>query len=430
MRSRHSYAIAVSVVSIAAPTSAAQAQTLLGSEIPFEYSRGRNISVQERSRPGYDPIGIRVGSFIASPTATIATEYEANVYATETNPTDDARVTIRPALTLNSQWSRHALSLSGGAQFLRYFKQTAQDQDTWSIGSSGRLDVSSEAILFADVRIADRVEPRTSETGLVDIASPLQYRQSEAKLRGEYRTGRTRLVLAGDYTKFTFSSITTLSGITLSQSARDREVGRVTAQLEYALSPSFAIFGQGNYTGTSYDDDLAGGALNRDSNTIRGIIGVSMDLAALVRGSFGIGYTQRNYKAALYKDAGNLALEAKLEYFLSERTAATLTARRSLEDAAVAGAGGFVNTGINVHFDHELRRNIILTADAGYQRVDYNDRPDHANVWNVGAGGRYLLNPWLGLGLNISHIRRSGSGLATRPFFKQTVAGISLNIQR
>jgi hypothetical protein len=430
MRLRHSYAIAACVASLMGTTSAAQAQTLLGSEIPFEYSRGRNISVQERARPGYDPIGVNLGSFLAYPTATIGTEYESNVFATQANLTSDAYMLVRPAIALNSQWSRHSLTMSGGAQLVRYFKQTSQDRETWNVGTNGRLDINSDAALYADARVATLVESRFSETGLVDIATPLQYRQAEGKLRGEYRTGRTRLVLAGDYTRFTFSSVTTLSGITLSQSARDREVGRATVQLEYALSPSFAVFGQGNYTSTFYDDDLAGGALNRDSDSIRGIIGVSMDVAALLRGSFGIGHTQRNYKAAQYKDAGNLAIEARLEYFLSERTTATLTGRRSLEDAAAIGAGGFVNTGVSVHVDHEVRSNIILTGDAGYQNVNYNGLPDHANVWNVGLGGRYLLNSWLGVGLNLSHSRRSGSGLATRPYFKQTVAGISLNIQR
>lgn len=431
MQRRHGYKVAACIfTAVGAVAGSAQAQTLLGSEIPFDYSRGRNISVAEQARPGYDPVGIALGSFVAFPVATVSLNYDSNVYAVNSGEADDFAVSMTPSVSLNSQWSRHAVNLNGGAQFTRYFNEGLQDRDTWNIGANGRLDLTSEAAINAGGSIADRVEPRTSDNGLADIVTPIQYRQSQAFARATYRTGRTRIVIAADFTSLRFDPVATSTGTVISQSGRDRDTTRATLQLEYALSPSLALFAQGNFTKTAYGDSASIIGVGRDSDSIRGIVGVSMDLAALLRGSFGIGYTKRRYDAAIYQDSGALALEGRLEYFLSERTTATLTARRSIEDGAVVNAGGYTSSFVGLHVDQEIRSNIILSADLSYQNSDYNDRPDHANIWTVGGGVRYLANSWLAVGFNVRHVRRSGEGLATLPYYKQTVAGISLTVQR
>src|SRR6266852_6386165 len=77
-------------------------------------------SVFERARPDYDPLGIRLGSFLAYPAARLAETYDSNVFATTSNTKDDFYTTFSPSIALRSDWNVHSLAFQASSQTKRY----------------------------------------------------------------------------------------------------------------------------------------------------------------------------------------------------------------------------------------------------------------------------------------------------------------------
>ena len=73
-------------------------------------------TVLNRARPDYDPLGIRLGSFILHPTLAVAGTYDSNVFATPntkaTPVKGDFYVSELPSLSIGSDWNRHAVALN------------------------------------------------------------------------------------------------------------------------------------------------------------------------------------------------------------------------------------------------------------------------------------------------------------------------------
>ena len=61
---------------------------------------------------GYQPNGMRLGSWTLLPAVETAAEWHDNVYYTNTDQVRDTIYHIRPKASLVSGWSRHALTVS------------------------------------------------------------------------------------------------------------------------------------------------------------------------------------------------------------------------------------------------------------------------------------------------------------------------------
>ena len=123
-----------------------------------------NISVQDRPRPDYDPLGIRAGSFLSSPPLTLSGLYDSNVFATKHDTDSDVAGLVSPQLDVKSNWSRNALNFSAGATGAAYANYSSNDYIDAFASTSGRLDVTRNDIVSGVLRFdrlhQDRERPR------------------------------------------------------------------------------------------------------------------------------------------------------------------------------------------------------------------------------------------------------------------------------
>jgi hypothetical protein len=105
-------------------------------------------------------------------------------------------------------------------------------------------------------------------------------------------------------------------------------------------------------------------------------------------------------------------LRGNLYYFPTQLTTVTLSGSRTVIDSDVIGEGGYLSSNYVLQVDHELFRNIILTASASIGNDDYQgvDRVDNRLIGSFGA--TYLITRTLALNLNYSHYNQLSSGLA------------------
>lgn len=403
---------------------------LLDTALPLSYDRGRNISVLDRVRPEYQPIGINLGGFTALPVIEARVGQTNNVYQTQDNRISDGYVSLAPRITLKSNWSVHSLRLDAGTRFLRYFKEGDRNENSWYVGGAGTYDISSDASVSLSGRTARQYETRFSSVAIPDVRESNPYQSSTARILGKLVLARSRIFVAGTFNRLDYKSVDLFSGGRINQDNRDRDVGRGTVHYEYGITPDTSVSAEISYTRTNYDKPLSLVLPNRDSDEWNGLIGLSFDLSALFRGNVAAGYVRRSFDAANYKRASGLSAAARLEYFPTELTTVTFAARREVEDANVLESSAYFANSAALRIDHELLRNFILNAAGEYEVDDYFGVPGRVKIFRGYGGARYMINNVFSLVGELRYAKRTSSVPTIGADISERRATIGINIQR
>ena len=93
------------------------------------------------------------------------------------------------------------------------------------------------------------------------------------------------------------------------------------------------------------------------------------------------------------------------------------------------GAGGFISNTIGASIDHELLRNVLLSAAYNHSNDDYRgiDRTDKRD--NFSATATYLLNRRVGLFLTYNYLKQDSTGAAKASSFKDNKLTASVALQ-
>ncbi len=423
--------IGLGLAALVAPQAAQAQETVLVAPPALpDYDRGRNVSVVEQPRPDYDAIGVRRGSFLIYPRLDLSGGASDNVYLTSDRNISDVFAVVAPSVYATSDWSRHQISLGGGTTLRRYADESPRNQDEWSVNALGRADLGSAFALTVEGQAARTQESPFSGAVQASVAALSAYQRRTAIVRGQYTLGRSRATLTYDYNRFSFSDITFTDDSRLSQRDRDREIHRGTGQVEYALSPSLSIYGQAAYAKTDYARTLLTGQANRDSNAFRLIAGANLDLSAFLRGTVGVGYVQREYSSALYRDVGGISVEAKIEYFPTTLTTVTFNLRRVLDDANIGNSAAYFDNQAGLRVDHALLDNLLLHATVGYTHQDYLNSSISSDIFRVEGGGRYLVSRSVELNGSLGYGGRSQSDVIGGGKVNETAGQLGVVLKR
>jgi hypothetical protein len=395
--------------------------TLLDPELPDDYSRGRNISVMERDRPEYQPLGIQQGQFTLFPSVEGGFGYSSNVFATQSHETGDGYFILNPTLTVQSNFATNALNFSAGGLLREYFSQASENENGWFVTADGRLDIDQYDNFAAGLVARHVYEERDSGGYPTGAAAPVPVTLTGIYTRLVHETGRIRAYGAFDATDFNYTSVPLIGGGTLTQADRDRYVLRFTGRGEYALTPESAVFAQYTYTDSHYLNDVSLGIPDRSSNESKFLTGATFDLTALVRGSIGVGYLRRDYHSP-YRSLDGLTLAVKVEYFPTQIDTVTFAARRLIQDSIIGQSGGYFNNGVDLREDHELLRNLLLHAAIDYEddKFDSVAREDKIAIFEAGA--KYLVSQIVDLQGTMNYTSRTsdvGTAIAPGPKFDE-----------
>ncbi len=398
-------------VSYSVTAMAQDSSVIISRPLELDYDRGRNETVLERYRPEYAQIGVRSGGMTVYPQIQAGIGYTDNVYRSETNEQSDGFVSVNPSIRAQSNWSRHELQISAGGRFDRYFDASARNESGYYVRGLGRVDASETLSFVAEGQVGKTYEsPFSSGTdaALVGISN---YDYNQQGVRAIATFSRNKFTLGYSRSEYDFNPIELGNNTFISQADRDRVVHSVAGQVENALSPDTALFAQLSYARTNYERSLLNGLENRDSDGYRALVGVNMDLSALLRGAIGVGYTWRQYDSPVYGNVDGFSAEAKLEYFMSQLTTLTFGARRLLEDSNFDAIGAYFDNRVSFRVDHELLYNLLLDGSVSYARQNYIGSTRRNDIAQGSAGARYLISPRWEAGLRGQYSYRDRSGL-------------------
>lgn len=399
-------------------------------DLGSNFKRDKNVTVRERPRPDYEAVGIKTGGFTLYPRVTATVEHNDNIYANDVLVESDTIWRVKPEVAARSNWSRHALGAFASASINRYSDFDTENTEEYTLGVNGRLDIVRGSNVSGSVQYQKLTEPRTSPQSPASSAKPIEYELFTSKLTGVKEFNRVRLT--GRLTDYDYNyddgvSVGTLAvpARPVDQDFRDRNEFYFSGKAEYAVSPDTALFLQ--VVGNNKDYDLA--TSDRSSDGYVATVGSNFELTDVIRGDIAVGYMKQSYDSPLYNKIDGFSAEGKLEWFPTALTTLTATGGRTIEESTTSGSPGYISNTIGVNIDHELLRNVLLSANASYGKDAYEkiDRDDKRT--GAGASVAYLLNRRVGVFLTYTYLKQDSSGAAHGTSFTDNKIAASVALQ-
>lgn len=402
-----SFAALLAALGVGATSGVAFAQQTSGNN----FERDRNVSVRERSKPEYDANGIPMGSFRLYPELVVAAEYNDNVFAVDTGEEEDIIYNVSPALRLRSNFTNHELNFSIAAP-TRFYTEFDEQNATDVIGSvDGRLDVYRDLQLSGSVEYGDLTEPLSSSPSAIALAEPVEYDELSAEAGISKTFNRLRLSGNFGYTDSDYHDGILINLTPVDQDDRDRVVQESTLRMDYAISPSTALFMSASYNERDYRLVPPDVPIERDSNGYEVLVGANFDVTRLIAGEIGVGYLSQTYDDPGTEETTGLAVRTALEWYVDELVTVSFAASRSIDDAGVSGAAAYIGSDASVGIDYEFRRNVVIGARMDYSFDEYQGIDREDTRWDTVLQLDYALNRGVSLFVEAGHYEQSSEGL-------------------
>jgi hypothetical protein len=336
-----------------------------------------SVSVRDRPRPEYDPLGVRLGGFNLNATLDLGVANSDNIFAEETGEDEDTIFTAGLRGRLQSNWSRHALAFDAGATSVSYDEFSSEDYDTSFAGVAGRLDIGSNTNVNASARIAHEVESRRDPDAPTQGTPRAEFDRTELAIGAQHRFSRFRLGATLSQVENDYEGL---------QNFRDYDETRLTGRLEAEVTPRIGLLFQASTDERDYDNTPA---LSSDGQTY--LVGATLHLTDLMEGEIAVGQFQRDYDFGGSTDG--LAASANLEWYITRLTTLTFTAERNSEDVVGATTAlPYIESRYGARVDHELLRNLILTAGTEFGSREYDTIARDDDFMSADVGADYLVN--------------------------------------
>lgn len=342
------------------------------------------------------PMGVRAGSFLVTPKASVNGTYNDNIYATDTNTESDFITSVKPEVTVESNWNRHALNAKANVEARKFSDNTAENETNHFVGADGRIDIMRDTAIGGGISWNRNHEDRGNPNSVSAAKEPTRMDTLTGKL-GAYRSlGRLSGQIETQAERKTFEDgRNAISNAVIDNGGRNRNEYTQSARVGYDLDDRFEVFAKGTVDARVYDRDLT---LNRSSHGKTAVVGTAFDITGKTAGEAYVGHMSRNYVHGTIKDIDGVNFGGKVTWNPSQITTIIGNIERSIDETVSAVSSGYVNTDYGIKAEHALTEHTLLTGNVGYTNHDYqgtgiNQRDD--DYVTFGAGAKHYINRYL-----------------------------------
>jgi hypothetical protein len=379
--------------------------TIFSGQAVWAQVENRLTTVQNRPRPGTDAVGIRSGGFMILPTISVSETYDDNVLASESSTRDDLITDIVPAIIVESDWTRHSLAVHASADLGFHASYSDENFQDYQVGARGRLDVLRDTYLSGSIGYQALHESRAS----ADDAGgdePGEYSLATSEIGIFNRFNRVALSADARLQRYDYDDVV-VSGAVSNQDDRDRDRIDVTLRGGYEIVPEYQAFLRVNFNDTSYEDGTDDLGFKRGSDGYEMVAGVKLDLSGVTFGNIFAGYISHDYIDSRLATIDGATFGADLTWNATELTTVKAVLARTISETTQSSTSGTFDTNFDITADHELLRQLILSARAGFGFADFEGISREDKFVRFGVGAKYLMNRNLDIRLDYDFGRRN-----------------------
>ena len=373
--------------------------------------------VKTRLHEGYEPVGVRAGTWMFIPSLTIGGLYTSNAFATPTNKQSDIALQVRPMLRAYTLWEGNSLELQADAQSETYKRNPRLDSLDASFKGRGKFEIGHDAAILTNFRVAqlhDAVGSLTSPAGAVE-PTPYTYILGDATYWKRFN--RLSVSTGARIESYDYGSTRAQYGSIIDQSSRDGQIYTGHGRVEYVFTPSFGIFGavEGNRRELRGTPDRP-----LSSEGYRALAGVSFELSRLIWGEVGFGYADQQFDSPAIGPVTGPAYRAQLVWRPTRTVDVKFKAESIITQAVDTDATGIRADNLQMSVDYEFRRNVIFSLGLIYEKDQFIGLTRKDNVYATLAEVRYLLNRHWTVSLRHQYTNRD-SNIPTSTYDKHEI---------
>lgn len=385
---------------------AARAQNVSSSpSVGTQFDRGRTIAVNQRVQTGYEQLGVRTNGFVIYPRLRAQLAYDDNVRAQSRDKDGDFGLVLEPSIRAVSDWNRHQIGVTASTAATRFDKLKSENSETFAVQGEGRYDAGSDVRLFGYAGYRRDVERRSAAGALRNTMRPAAFNTATAGGQLTWQGNQLRLVASGGINRVAYADITTVDGESLNTQGLDRTRYQGGLRADYAITADLAVLLSSNVSSIEYKSSAASIAIDRSTKRAEILGGVSFEFTDLLRGEFALGYINQNFRSGSIRDFSGFGGRAQVEYFPSRLTSVVLDASRTLEEAGNPFAPSYRRTRIGLRVDHELYRQLVVSAFANYETNAFQLPSRTERRPQMGLSGQYLVDRHVTLFARYDHLR-------------------------
>ena len=352
--------------------------------------------LQDRETEPYEPLGIRIGSFILYPEFEAARTHTDNVFTSANTTRSDWSTELLPSLEIQSDWSRH--EFTGLFEFEKelFDEFTSEDEENILASLRGRLDISRRTSLTGEAAYQSETQSRSD----VNVPNNVAVRPTETTSSGavelEHAFNRLTLNLRGEVTEEEFEDVSLAGGGTFDNAARDNTEKQLIGRMTYELMPGVALYAEGRGNEIELARPSAGG-VRLDSNGWAALGGLSLDYGGTITGEIGAGFAQQLPDNGTLQGIEGAILAANIIWALNALTEIRFNAQFDVETTILTDSIGSLVRTYGIEVEHSFRENLIVTAAVEFETEDFASANLEEERLEVGIEGEYLLNRSVGL---------------------------------
>jgi hypothetical protein len=399
-------------------------------EAASQAESGALIGVLEKGRPDFDPIGFHLGALILNPNIDISETFNSNVYATTFDTKSDFFTTLTPTVGLRTDWDQNSLGALVSGEIVRYARFSSEDVSNFNASVNGRLDILRGMYANANAGFQILHEPRGSPND-VNGKTPTEYQLATFSAGYVKEDAIIGIKLDATANNYNYFNVDTLGGTPIVETDRNRTEYEVSGRVSYEIQPQYRAFVRASGNVRDYSQKFDAGGFQRSSSGYQIDAGGAISIAAKVDGEFYIGYLSQSFDDARLSTASGLGFGAELLWNLTALTSITGSASRTVEETIVTQASSFIQTAVSVGVEHELLRNVLLSADLSYTNQEYQDFGRVDDIYGVTLTGKYLLTRNLATTVNIGYTKKLSNaiGISQGAEYEQALAAVKIRLQ-
>lgn len=354
---------------------------------PFADRRTRRLGTLEP----YDPVGIRIGSFVMFPELESNGAWMSNVLRSQ-KPESDFAFEARPSARIVSDWKRHALEVRGASTLSFYNELDSEDERGWLIEARGRLDLTRRTNVqaFAAHEVSQESRSAIDASTAGDRATLTQDR---AGVTLNHRFNRLSLQLRGSVTDYQYGDVETGGGVTQSNEDRNYTETKEAVRATWELKPTLSPFAEVEVNQRRYDTVAVSDGIGRDSDGERYRVGLAFgNTGKILRGEVALGYGVQRPLDDRLSEIDGVLVDANLVWRPSELTSVAFNARSDVSETTTTLSGGVMTRSAGVEARHAFRTHLIGTAGLTWTNQNYSGMPTLENELRFDAGVEYFLS--------------------------------------
>ncbi|MEQ1650894.1 MAG: outer membrane beta-barrel protein [Hyphomicrobium sp.] len=338
----------------------------------------------------YDPIGIKIGTFVMFPELELGGSWYSNVFRAP-RAASDVAFDLRPSARLVSNWSRHALEFRATGGFSYFDEFDSENDKSYLVETRGRLDIMRRTNVQALLSHEEAPESRSAlDASAVGTRSQQTIDRAEVSLN--HRFNRLSLQLRGGLTDYAYGETENL-GVATSNDDRAYTQTEEAVRANWELKPTLSVFSEVAINQRDYDTVAATDLINRSSDGERYRAGLSFgNTGQILRGEVSLGYGVQTPDDTRLSAIDGLIFDANATWRPTELTSVLLTARSDVSETTTPSVGGSFSRSAGIEVRHSLRRYLVASAGITYSTQDSEDGIIDESEIRSTLGLEYFIN--------------------------------------